>query len=130
MKNKYTRSQLTVFIKTGILISLVFFCAGCATGNHGTFSETTFFDKNKYSNFHELGDVRGESCQAIILYVFPYENPPSTMEALDDAMDEYDSTVFIGNVSIETRTEWLVGYSKVCTLVTGTAYSAKEKGNP
>jgi hypothetical protein len=99
--------------------------AGCSTGNLGTFSETTFFDPGQSTNIRELGPVQGESCQTMVLYVFPHDAPPSTQDAMQKALSQNNGTVFLANVSVERRQHWHIGYSRVCTLVMGTAYAAE-----
>jgi hypothetical protein len=61
----------------------------------------------------------------MVLYVFPKATPASTQEAMRKALSEKEGTAFLANVSVERRQYWHAGYSKVCTLVTGTAYAAE-----
>ena len=117
-------SEATFLVKYYLLAVLTTLCAGCATGHLGTFSETTFFDRSEYTNFRALGPVQGENCQTMVLYVFPYQSPPSTVEAMHDALAKYENAVFLGNVAVERHQKWLIGYSRICTMVTGTAYTA------
>ena len=99
----------------------------CTTGRHGSFVEKTYIDEAKYANFKLLGPVTGESCQTRSLYVFPKSDPPSTAEALRAAKNQYDSTAFLADVSIEMYIRWYFLYSEECTVVTGVAYSAEIK---
>jgi len=109
---------LCIFVISALLFT------GCATGNLISFSENTFFDSSKYTNIRELGPVQGESSQTMVLYLFPRYLPASTTDAVQDALSQYDNTVFLANVAIENRNKVYVGYSQVCTLVTATAYTA------
>ena len=102
-------------------------CA-CTTGRHGSFVEKTYIDEAKYANFKLLGPVVGESCQTRTLYVFPKSDPPSTAKALRAAKNQYISTAFLADVSIETYIRWYFLYSQECTVVTGIAYSAEVRG--
>jgi hypothetical protein len=115
--------KVSVF-KLGIFVILALLFTGCATGNLISFSENTFFDRSEYTNIRELGPVLGESSQTMVLYLFPRYLPASTTDAMQDALSQYDNTVFLANVAIENRNKVYVGYSRTCTLVTATAYTA------
>ena len=115
--------------KLALLISIVLtvFCAGCTTGNIGSFADRTFFDESEYENIRVLGPITGESSQTMVLYLFPYKAPPSTKEAMNNALLEREGTVFLGNVAVESRQKFYIGYSQLRTIVTGTAYTAERK---
>jgi hypothetical protein len=106
-------------------VALTAVSTGCATGHFGEFSVSTFYDPNLYTHIRELGPVQGESCQTKVLYVFPWRSPPSTLDAIEQALSQRDGAVFLGNVSVERHEHWHIGYSRLCTLVTGTAYAAE-----
>jgi len=126
-KNKLLNQKTAFRWRPAALTALVVgpVLTGCSTGNLGSFSETTFFDSSRAKNVRELGPVQGESCQTMVLYVFPKDTPASTQEAMQKALSAQDGAVFLANVSVERRQYWHVGYSEVCTLVTGTAYAAE-----
>ena len=118
-----TITEVMLLITFVLLVS----CIGCTTGNIGSFSDTTFFDKSSYTDIRALGSVQGESSQTMVLYLFPYKTPPTTKEAMNNALAKYDDTVFLGNVAIESRQKFYIGYSRLHTIVTGTAYTAERK---
>jgi hypothetical protein len=73
-------------------------------------------------NASPKGLANGDSCQTRVLYLFPAGKSPSTQEALERAMKQYEDTEYLANVAVENRTEWGFGYSRQCTTVIGTAY--------
>ena len=107
------------------LLSVILY--GCTTGRYGSFTEKTFIDEEKYTDFRMLGPVSAESCQTRVLYTFPKADPPTTAEALGLAKKQYRATAFISDVTVETRIKWRIFYSEECVVVTGIAYSAEEK---
>jgi len=114
-----------LIVGLAILLSVSF--QGCTTGQHGSLTEKTFIDELKYSDFKRLGRASGESCQTRVLYTFPKGDPPTTAEALDMAKNQYKTTAFLADVTVETRIRWTILYSEECVVVTGIAYSAEEK---
>ena len=119
---KAARNKL---LKISIVLGpITFVLAGCVTALPGSITTSTYFDENKYSDSRELGPVSGESCQIRVLYILPKGNAPSTAEAVADAKAQFPNTVFLADVSVETRVKWGIGYSKVCTVVSAIAYTA------
>ena len=98
--------------------------AGCVTATPGSITTSTYFDESKYSGLRELGSVSGESCQTRLFYYLPKGKAPSTAEAIADAKAKFPDTVFLADVTVETRVKWGIGFSKVCTVVTAIAYTA------
>ena len=114
--------NLIIFMAILISVSLW----GCTTGRQGAFTEKTFIDELKYTDFKRLGPVSGESCQTRVLYTFPKADPPTTAEALSKAKKQFSATVFLADVSVETHIKWYIFYSEECIVVTATAYTATE----
>lgn len=93
-------------------LSLLLILGGCATSNHGTFVNSTYIKEGHQISNQVLGNVRGESRQVWFLYIFPIDESPSTSQALLDAKNKIEGTVFLTDVSIDDRTYWKFGYSE------------------
>ena len=98
---------------------------GCAIGDHSTFVPSTYVDHDRYHSPRELGKVSGENCQLRVLYLFPVGEAPSTDEALSDAMDDFQDTVFLTDMAVEARMRINVFFLHDCIEVTGTAQAAE-----
>lgn len=107
-----------------VLCPIAFVLAGCVTATPGSITTSTYFDESKYSGLRELGPVSGESCQTRVFYYLPKGKAPSTAEAIADAKAKFPETVFLADVTVETRVKWGIGYSRVCTVVNAIAYTA------
>jgi hypothetical protein len=103
-------------------ISAFFFLSACTIGHHGSFAPNTYIGSGDGAKSEKIGPVKGQSCQTRVLYVFPYGSPPSTAEAIRSAMDQFEGTKYLSDVSIDDRTEWEIGYSRQCITVEGIAH--------
>ena len=103
-------------------LSAFFILTACTTGFHGSFAPSTYIDSEDDENSEQIGPVKGQSCQTRVLYLFPAGPPPSTAEAIQSAKDQYESTKYLTDISIDDRTEWGIGYSRQCISVEGIAH--------
>jgi len=103
-------------------ISAFFFLTACTTGFHGSFAPSTFIGSEDDANSEQIGRLKGQSCQTLVLYLFPVGLPPSTAEAIQSAKDQYEDTKYLTDISIDDRTEWGIGYSKKCITVEGICF--------
>ena len=107
------------FIRAGILSAVL---AGCSTADHGTFVTHTYIDRPDSQKGEKLGHVTAESSQTWFLYFFPWGEQPSTHQAILMAKEKQDGTSYLGDVSIDHKTLWRIGYLKQIITVEGDAY--------
>ena len=112
------RSNKTLYFA----ISAFFFLTACTTGYHGSFAPSTYIGSKDGANSGQMVRVKGQSCQTLVLYLFPTGLPPSTAEAIQSAKDQYEGTKYLTDISIDDRTEWRIGYSEQCITVEGIAH--------
>jgi hypothetical protein len=104
------------------LLSMMLF-AGCTTTlPQNAFIANTFIGDEKERSTPTIGIAHGEDCQTMVLYVFPLGDNASAKRAMQRAMQKYEQTRFLADVSIETITYWKVGYAIRCVTVTGSAH--------
>jgi len=90
--------------------------------DYGNFVPNTYRGNYSEQGRQPLGPVRARSCQTRVLYLFPSGPGPSTEEALRRAINQYEGTGYLADVSIDNETDWGIGYARDCIEVTGTAY--------
>lgn len=104
------------------ILPVFIFLGACYTGHHGSFVPSTYVDSKDDSDSTQIYPVKGQSCQTLILYLFPAGSPPSTGEAIQSAKDQHEGTKYLTDISIDDRTKWEFGYSLQCIIVEGTAH--------
>ena len=95
-----------------MLIVMMLFLSGCATGLHGNYTPHTYIDKGAGIKGESIGNVSGESSQTWFLYVLPMGDSPSTDKAIHDAKGKIKGTQYLSDVSIDDRIIWKIGYRK------------------
>ena len=103
-------------------ISVFLILTSCTTAHHGSFVPSTYSGNYNGPNSMQIGRVMGQSCQIMVLYVFPLGPAPSTDEAIQSAKGQNEGTKYLTDISIDDRTEWKIGYSRQCITVEGIAH--------
>ncbi len=103
-----------VLVATSLLLN------ACTTGLHGNFIEKSHIPPQ--ATGEELGLVSGKSCQLAPLYIFAWGDPATTKDAIQDALQQRQGTLYLANIGIDDRVEWGVLFARECIYVDALAY--------
>ena len=113
---------MQIIKKLNFAVLAILLLSACSTGSHRSFETNTYVSGKDDTNSRQAGPVKGQSCQTMVLYLFPLGTAPSTAEAIQTAKKQYEGTKYLTDISIDDRTEWYFGYSIECISVEATAY--------
>ena len=115
-----TKREIVVRLSIACLAAL--WLTGCATATHGNFVPATHVEPEGTQAGDYLGKVVGESSQTWALYLFPVGEPPSTIEAIEDAKSRFAGTRYLTDMAIDNRFIVKFGYSLRVIKVEANAY--------
>ena len=118
----YMRGKYMKIYRILLCLYALFLLNGCTTLNHGTFVSSTYIEPNDRIEKQLIGEVKGESSQIWLLYIFPIGESPSTNKAILDAKSKFAGTKYLADMSIENEIYWGIGYKKQLIEVEAMAY--------